>query len=102
MRRLKVLGVHNINGVPRAAIQIGAIRALADTTGVTMAGCASPAGFGWLRYSLWVDGRTSTHVFGDRRRAFLRQIPLLAGMILFNVFSLRLLKQPMEIQTSAM
>ncbi|MBC8875124.1 MAG: YHS domain-containing protein [Planctomycetes bacterium] len=53
-------------------------------------------------YSLWVAGRTSSHVFGDRKRAFLSQIPLLLGMILFSVFSLWLLKQPMEMRTSAM
>ena len=53
-------------------------------------------------YSLWVAGRTSTHVFGDRKRAFLSQVPLLLGMILFSVFSLWLLKQPMEMRTSAM
>jgi len=53
-------------------------------------------------YSLWIAGRTSTHVFGDRRKAFLSQIPLLVGMILFSVFSLWLLKQPMEMRTSAM
>ena len=53
-------------------------------------------------YSLWVAGRTSTHVFGDRKRALASQVPLLAGMILFSVFSLWLLKQPMEMRTSAM
>jgi YHS domain-containing protein/polyferredoxin len=53
-------------------------------------------------YSLWVAGRTSGHIFGSRKRALLSQIPLLAGMILFSVFSLWLLKQPMEMRTSAM
>lgn len=53
-------------------------------------------------YRLWIAGRTSTHVFGDRKKAFLSQVPLLLGMILFSVFSLWLLKQPMEMRTSAM
>jgi polyferredoxin len=53
-------------------------------------------------FSLWVAGRTSAHVFGSRRSAFASQIPLLVGMILFSVFSLWLLKQPMEMRTSAM
>ena len=50
----------------------------------------------------WIAGRTSRHVFGDRKKAFLSQIPLLLGMVLFSIFSLWLLKQPMEMRTSAM
>lgn len=53
-------------------------------------------------YSLWIAQRTSSRLFGDRRAALRSQLPMLAGMILFSVFSLWLLKQPMEMRTSAM
>jgi polyferredoxin/YHS domain-containing protein len=53
-------------------------------------------------FSLWVAGHTSQHVFGNRRAALGSQLPMLAGMIAFSVFSLWLLKQPMEMRTSAM
>ncbi len=53
-------------------------------------------------FSLWVAGRTSQNLFGDRQAAFRSQLPMLAGMIAFSVFSLWLLKQPMEMRTSAM
>ncbi|MEK6234084.1 MAG: hypothetical protein N2C14_05185 [Planctomycetales bacterium] len=53
-------------------------------------------------YSLWVAQRTSIALFGDRKAAFRSQLPMLAGMICFSVFSLWLLKQPMEMRTSAM
>lgn len=53
-------------------------------------------------YSLWVAQKTSIRLFGDQRSAFRSQLPMLAGMIVFSVFSLWLLKQPMEMRTSAM
>ncbi len=53
-------------------------------------------------YSLWVAQRTSVRIFGSRQAAFRSQLPMLAGMIAFSVFSLWLLKQPMEMRTSAM
>lgn len=53
-------------------------------------------------YSLWVAQRTSINLFGDRQAAFKSQVPMLVGMIAFSIFSLWLLKQPMEMRTSAM
>jgi YHS domain-containing protein len=53
-------------------------------------------------YSLWIAQKTSLRLFGDRRAAFRSQLPMLAAMIGFSVFSLWLLKQPMEMRTSAM
>lgn len=53
-------------------------------------------------YSLWVAQRTSVKIFGNRKAAFRSQVPMLVGMICFSVFSLWLLKQPMEMRTSAM
>lgn len=53
-------------------------------------------------YSLWVAQRTSLRLFGSARAAFRSQLPMLAGMIAFSIFSLWLLKQPMEMRTSAM
>ncbi|GJM26630.1 MAG: hypothetical protein DHS20C16_30450 [Phycisphaerae bacterium] len=53
-------------------------------------------------YSLWVAQRTSMRLFGTARATFRSQLPMLAGMIAFSVFSLWLLKQPMEMRTSAM
>jgi len=53
-------------------------------------------------YSLWAAQRTARHMFGDRGRALGSQLPMLVGMIAFSVFSLWLLKQPMEMRTSAM
>jgi hypothetical protein len=53
-------------------------------------------------YSLWVAQKTSVRLFGSPRAAFWSQLPMLAGMIAFSVFSLWLLKQPMEMRTSAM
>ena len=53
-------------------------------------------------YSLWAAQRISIRLFGDRRAAFRSQLPMLVGMICFSVFSLWLLKQPMEMRTSAM
>ncbi len=53
-------------------------------------------------YSLWVAQKTSLHLFGSSRAAFRSQVPMLVGMISFSVFSLWLLKQPMQMHTSAM
>ena len=53
-------------------------------------------------YSLWAAGRVSANIFPDRKAALRSQLPMLAGMICFSVFSLWLLKQPMEMRTSAM
>jgi hypothetical protein len=53
-------------------------------------------------YSLRAAQRVSINIFGDRKAAFRSQLPMLVGMIYFSVFSLWLLKQPMEMRTSAM
>ncbi|MFQ5429524.1 MAG: YHS domain-containing protein [Phycisphaerae bacterium] len=53
-------------------------------------------------YSLWVAQKTSLRLFGSSRAALRSQLPMLLGMIGFSVFSLWLLKQPMEMRTSAM
>ncbi len=53
-------------------------------------------------YSLWVAQKISLRIFGSSQSAFRSQLPMLAGMIAFSVFSLWLLKQPMEMRTSAM
>ncbi len=53
-------------------------------------------------YSLWVAQKTSLRLFGSAKAAFRSQLPMLAGMICFSIFSLWLLKQPMEMRTTAM
>jgi hypothetical protein len=53
-------------------------------------------------YSLWAARRVSINIFADRKAAFRSQLPMLVGMICFSIFSLWLLKQPMEMRTSAM
>ncbi len=53
-------------------------------------------------YSLWVARRTASVIFERSGAAFRSQIPMLAAMILFSLMSLWLLKQPMEMRTSAM
>ncbi|MDP6152057.1 MAG: hypothetical protein QF785_01675 [Phycisphaeraceae bacterium] len=53
-------------------------------------------------YSLWAARRISQRTFADSAAATRSQWPLLAGMIVFSVFSLWLLKQPMEMRVSAM
>ncbi len=53
-------------------------------------------------YSLWVAQKISLRLFDSSRSAFKSQLPMLAGMICFSVFSLWLLKQPMEMRTSLM
>ncbi|MHC4441931.1 MAG: YHS domain-containing protein [Planctomycetota bacterium] len=53
-------------------------------------------------YSLWVAQKISRRIFHDQVAASRGQWPILAGMIAFSIFSLWLLKQPMEMRTSAM
>ena len=53
-------------------------------------------------YSLWVARQTAGKLFPDPGQARRSQIPMLAAMILFSTMSLWLLKQPMEMRTSAM
>ncbi len=53
-------------------------------------------------YSLWTARRSAGALFRDDRAAFRSQVPMLAAMILFSIMSLWLLKQPMEMRTSAM
>ena len=53
-------------------------------------------------YSLWAAQKVSRQLFRDEGRAMRSQLPMLAAMILFSVFSLWLLKQPMEMRVSAM
>ncbi len=53
-------------------------------------------------YSLWAANKISRRIFPDRAAAARGQWPMLIGMIAFSVFSLWLLKQPMEMRTSAM
>lgn len=53
-------------------------------------------------YSLWVARQTAGALFSSSKLARRSQIPMLAAMILFSTMSLWLLKQPMEMRTSAM
>jgi hypothetical protein len=53
-------------------------------------------------YSLWAAQKISRRTFSDPAAAARGQIPILIGMIAFSVLSLWLLKQPMEMRTSAM
>jgi len=53
-------------------------------------------------YSLWAAQKISRRAFDDPAAARRGQLPILAGMIAFSIFSLWLLKQPMEMRTSAM
>ena len=53
-------------------------------------------------FSLWIARNISRRAFGGSPGASPSQWPMLAGMILFSIFSLWLLKQPMEMRTSAM
>ena len=53
-------------------------------------------------YSLWVAKRIAHRIFPHGAGALRSQWPMLAGMIVFSIFSLWLLKQPMEMRTSAM
>ncbi len=53
-------------------------------------------------YSLWIAHHTSRQLFTNRQSALRSQIPMLLAMVAFSIFSLWLLKQPMEMRTSAM
>lgn len=53
-------------------------------------------------YSLWIAHRTSRQLFSSVASARRSQLPMLIAMIGFSIFSLWLLKQPMEMRTSAM
>lgn len=53
-------------------------------------------------YSLWIAHHTSRRLFASAASARRSQFPMLVAMIAFSVFSLWLLKQPMEMRTSAM
>lgn len=53
-------------------------------------------------YSLWIAHHTSRKIFVDVASARRSQWPMLIAMVAFSVFSLWLLKQPMEMRTSAM
>lgn len=53
-------------------------------------------------FSLWVARCTAGRLFDDERAARRSQVPMLVAMIAFSLMSLWLLKQPMEMRTSAM
>ena len=53
-------------------------------------------------FSLWIADRTARRLYPDGATAFRSQLPMLVGMVVFSIFSLWLLKQPMEMRTSAM
>ena len=53
-------------------------------------------------YSLWVAQKIGDRVFPNAALRSRGQIPILIGMIAFSIFSLWLLKLPMEMRTSAM
>jgi hypothetical protein len=53
-------------------------------------------------YSLWIARRMAGGLFADARAARRSQWPMLVAMILFSLLSLWLLKQPMQMRTSAM
>jgi hypothetical protein len=52
-------------------------------------------------YSLWA-ARGVAHRMFPNGKAMSSQLPMLAAMILFSLMSLWLLKQPMEMRSSAM
>jgi len=53
-------------------------------------------------YSLWAAQKISTRFFPDHEGTTRGQFPILLGMIAFSILSLWLLKQPMEMRSSAM
>ncbi|MHC4814525.1 MAG: hypothetical protein ACYTFN_15660 [Planctomycetota bacterium] len=53
-------------------------------------------------YALWVADRTARRLYTGPGTALRSQLPMLVGMVAFSMFSLWLLKQPMEMRTSAM
>lgn len=53
-------------------------------------------------YGLWVADRAARRLSSDGRAAFVGQVPMVAAMVAFSVFSLWLLRQPMEMRVSGM
>lgn len=53
-------------------------------------------------YSLWIARRMVAGLFTTRGAALRSQLPMLLAMILFSLMSLWLLKQPMQMRSSAM
>ena len=53
-------------------------------------------------FSLWAARRSAQALFPGNHAALRSQVPMLVAVILFSVLSLWLLKQPMEMRTSAM
>jgi len=53
-------------------------------------------------YSLWSAQKISRRTFTSKTAASRGQLPILVGMIAFSILSLWLLKQPMEMRSSAM
>lgn len=53
-------------------------------------------------YGLWISEKTTRRLIPNRRAAFFGQLPMLTAMVAFSVFSLWLLKQPMEMRLSGM
>lgn len=53
-------------------------------------------------YSLWITEKITRRLMQNNIWAFWAQIPILVAMVLFSVFSLWLLNQPMEMRISAM
>ena len=53
-------------------------------------------------YSLWAAQKITHRFFADREGTVRGQFPILVGMIVFSILSLWLLKQPMEMRSSAM
>lgn len=53
-------------------------------------------------FSLWTARHAAGRLFPNSKAAFRSQLPMLLAMILFSMMSLWLLKQPMEMRTSAM
>jgi hypothetical protein len=52
-------------------------------------------------YSLWAAQKISRHIFTSDAAASRGQWPMLAAMIVLSIFTFWLLKQPMEMRTSA-
>ena len=53
-------------------------------------------------FSLWAARRSAAALFPDGKAALRSQLPMLAAVVVFSIVSLWLLKQPMEMRTSAM
>lgn len=84
---------------------------LFGTAGRAAAPLVTLEGLWWLQvlfvltghvYGLWVSERITRRLVPEPRLAFRVQLPMLLAMVLFSAFSLWLLKQPMEMRSSAM